>query len=214
MKWALRSYHTLALIFVSFISSSQNWQSGEITSNSGETVVLTFKMDNLLLEGMLIVQDGEKQYTLTPRVVSSFTFEDAYGVHLYESKLLYVNHSELPQRIFLEVIHKGEISLYRRTLGVHKRRLINQPLTTSSAVLYEFLFVGSANSVLSLYTDWALFDPGRVKFPKPDKRKLFELMGRHKPQIKHFIRNSNLNLSKIPDLIEVLSYYDSLMSAN
>ncbi|MEQ9303933.1 MAG: hypothetical protein RJQ14_08460 [Marinoscillum sp.] len=83
MKWALRSNLTLALIFVSFISSSQNWQSGEITSNSGETVVLTFKMDNLLLEGMLIVQDGEKQYTLTPRVVSSFTFEDAFGVHLY-----------------------------------------------------------------------------------------------------------------------------------
>ena len=200
---------SLLLLLISIYCSAQEWKVGEVRFNNGESEILQFKLNHYLFEGSIIIQNQERQYTFTPEQIQSFEFEGLQGkTHLYRSLLLEVEGLQRPKKHFLEVLHEGTISLYRHTWDLPKN-----PYKASSpenVVTKEILIAGKPEATLFPITDWAYYNPGRTHFPGSKKKRLLQSMGVLKPQIKDFVKSSNLSYSRLPDLIAILSYYDDL----
>jgi hypothetical protein len=148
--------------------------------------------------GQIEVMDDDVLKIIDSRKIKNFTIEGDDGKKHFVNGHDYI-FSQAPLDGFLEVLVEGEIPLFQRT-SLTIMRPDNKPE----------LNVGNKNARI-IKKESFLFAKGKeLTDPKGLKGNVEKIFGEKASDIKKFIRDNSLKLSRKEDLIQISQFYNSL----
>lgn len=179
--------------------SSEVWHNGEIVLLDGDTLTgrVMYNMESQIVQ---FSNNNETIQTYSPRKLLSF---DLYDEILGSYRVFYVlpfeadGHNTTPY--IFEVLFMGERISLLRTEKV-------ETVVRSTPYIYG----GSYSTIEQVYTYFFVKPGGEIKAFDGKKSSLLRIMGDRSSQIRQYIKDNNMNLDRVSDLMKICSYYNSL----
>ena len=182
---------------------ADQWFEGEVTFKNGETILCELSYNPLVPEGLVKIADGDRILTETVYSLESFSYYDpiANSDHTY-----YPLEIGNRKRAFIELLHENS---HYSILGRKEIELENQH--------WEWYLVpgivaqgGYHRTKLEENYQRYLFDIETGELRELGPKKVIELTGNKKKEIKKFIRANKLKFNTTADYIAVLNEYHRL----
>ncbi len=179
--------------------SSEVWHNGEVVLLEGDTLSGRVKYD---MEAQIVQfsGNGETIQTFSPRKLIAF---DLYDEVLGAYRVFYIlpfeanGHYRTPY--IFEVLYTGSRISLLRTESV-ETVVRNTP----------YIYGGSYSSIEQVYTYYFLKPGGDIQVFSGKKSDLYRIMADRSSEIKDYIKENNMNVDRLTDLIRISSYYNSL----
>ena len=199
----------LLLVLVSILSiqvaSSQNfpseyWHTGKVLLLNNDTLNGEVKYN--MTTDVVQFQQGERVLTFTSQKVLYFEIFDVTVEYFRRFITLPFNvrpNYKVP-RIF-ELLQEGEISLLCR------EQIVEQ---TNANTLYFNPYSTFSTQQLQ-YTYYFVDRRGKVTEYTMKKRDLLTILRKKEPKVKKFINQNKLKVDRKPDLVRIITYYNSII---
>jgi hypothetical protein len=179
--------------------SSEVWHNGEIVLLEGDTLTGRI-MYNMESQTVQFSNNNETIQTFSPRKLLAF---DLYDEILGSYRVFYIlpfeadGHYTTPY--IFEVLFMGERISLLRTEKV-------ETVVRSTPYIYG----GSYSTIEQVYSYYFVKPGGEIKPFDGKKSSLFRIMGDKSAQIRQYVKENNMNLDRVSDLMKICSYYNSL----
>lgn len=198
------SFIVLLSLFVYISASAQKfssdvWHSGEIILLDGDTLSgrVKYSMETQIVQ---FSQSGETIQTYSPRKLISFDlYDEIIGAYRIFYILPFEANGYYTTPFIFEVLFTGERISLLRTERV-ETVVRNTP----------YIYGGSYSSIEQVYTYYFLKTGGEIREFSGKRSDLYRIMADRSSDIRSYIKDKNLNLDRLRDLINVSSYYNSL----
>lgn len=206
----MRSKFILVSILLLFISgltdqvraqkfSSEVWHSGEVILLDGDTLAGKVKYD---MEAQIVQfsGNGETILTFSPRKLIAFDlYDEVIGAYRIFYILPFEANGNYTTPYIFEVLYTGARISLMRTESI-ETVVRNTP----------YIYGGSYSSTEQVYTYYFL-KPGGEIVPFSGKRAdLYRILADRSAEIKNYVKEYNLDIDRLADLMKVCSYYNSL----
>jgi hypothetical protein len=200
-----KSLFLIPLLFFCFVTNAQQFPSeifhdGKVELASGDTISgkIKYNLQNDLVE---VITGGVVQ-TFTARKIIKFTIFDK-TVDMYRTfyAVPYYREPNYKVPMLFEVLYEGKLSLLAR-----------ESLVQETVPQYNYYYRGNYNITQTRidYQYFFLDNKGNFRRFMNKKADLLDIMARHGPQIKQYLKKNHLKMDSKSDLVRITSYYNSL----
>ena len=182
--------------------SSETWHKGFLVLESGDSAAgeLKYNLENDLLQ----LRTAETIKTFTPRNVVYFQlFDENFGAYRDFYSLPYQQVSNNYEALlFFEVLSEGDLTLLSRerviteTVNQYTNSNFGNYTYNRRRLVYDYFYVQNKEKIV---------DYGKRK------KELLKLMQRRSQEVKAFMKENRLDADRRRDLIEITSFYNSLL---
>lgn len=175
---------------------SEHWHDGYLVTVEGDTIegLLKYDLENDLVQ----LEKDRRMSTYSSRNMISFEIFDGIteNYRKFYSIPYNVNLSYKVPRIF-EILYLGELTLLTREVTVQEAisPSSSQIYGTRRRLTHRFFFVDT-ESKITQFTN--------------KKSELFDIMSSKSGEIKSYIKKNRLRLDRIPDLVRITAFYNSI----
>jgi len=179
--------------------SSEVWHTGQVVLLEGDTLSGRVKYD---MESQIVQYsgNGETIQTFSPRKLISFDlYDEVIGAYRIFYILPFEANGNYRTPYIFEVLYTGARISLMRTESV-ETVVRNTP----------YIYGGSYSSIEQVYTYYFLKPGGDIKVFSGKKSDLYRIMADRSAEIKGYIKENNMNVDRLTDLIRISSFYNSL----
>lgn len=180
--------------------SSELWHKGFLVHEEGDT--LTGELKYNLETDLLQLKVNEVIKTYTARNVLYFQlFDENFGSYRDFYSLPYATSPNYETLLFFEVLSEGDLTLLSRERVITEtvnqmNNSFNSMTYNRRRIVYDYYFVQNKEKIVD-YTK--------------KKKDLVKLMQRRGQEVKAFMKEKRIDADRRSDLIEVTSFYNSLI---
>lgn len=173
----------------------ENWAIGTVT-----TVDKSVKRDVQLkydeIDDILLMKNDEGKVVTFTQPVAEFSITDPTSGKIRVFKSQFAPSKANTQNSFFEVIYDGKVKLIKKNHKVISENKQYSGATSKTIVdAVKYYIVNLNASPLSV---------------KPDAKSIAEVLNNKQEELTSYAKSEKLNLKKEPDLVKLLTYYDSL----
>lgn len=179
--------------------SSEVWHNGSVVLLDGDTLTGRVKYD---MEAQIVqfTGNGETILTYSPRKLISFDlYDEVIGAYRIFYILPYEANGYYQTPYIFEVLFTGARVSLLRTESI-ETVVRNTP----------YIYGGSYSSIEQVYTYYFLKPGGDIQPFSGKKNDLYRILADRSAQVKEFMKENNLDVDRVSDLVRICSYYNSL----
>lgn len=179
--------------------SSEVWHNGEVILLEGDTLSGRVKY-NMESQTLQFSGNGETIQTFSPRKLISFDiYDEIIGAYRIFYILPYEANGYYTTPYIFEVLFTGERISLLRTESV-ETVVRNTP----------YIYGGSYSSIELVYTYYFLKPGGEIREFSGKRSDIYRVMADRSGEIRAYIKDNNLDVDRLRDLMNVCSFYNSL----
>ena len=179
---------------------SEVWHEGMIVLIQGDSLWGNIKY-NQETDIVQFTRDNKTINTYTPRKLLFFEiFDEISSAYRQFYSLPYQVKPNFETQILFEVLYEGPLTLLSRESIQYQ--------TTNN----PYSFAGTYTRLILVYTYFFLDLKGNISKYSGKKSELYPIFKRKQAEIKNFVRENKLRHDRRKDLIQIVAYYNSLVS--